>query len=214
MVVAQLVEQLLPIPEVRSSNPVIGNKLYWTLFSVNCIEKTKINKRGWEWPIKKRKKRPGIAHFLKRTDQISKEKTKNVFKYFLTEPEWSDVKIKSSPNFSKVAQNVTTTVFTSNSQNVTKYVGKLCRKFCHQELQKWPNQVTLHRTTQFYLDSPFNQISAASTTLKNAKSSRRFGIISKAEPKIAPKSSVNKFGKILPLRQNFKSLWAILVCFI
>ena len=108
----------------------------------------------------------------------------------------------------------TTTVFTSNSQNVTKYVGKLCRKFCHQELQKWPNQVTLHRTTQFYLESPFNQISAASTTLKNAKSSRRFGIISKAEPKIAPKSSVNKFGKILPLRQNFKSLWAILVCFI
>ena len=28
VVVAQLVEQLLPIPEVRSSNPVIGNKLY------------------------------------------------------------------------------------------------------------------------------------------------------------------------------------------
>ena len=40
MVVAQL-----PTPEVRGSNPVIGKKLYlYHLFTVNCIEKTKIKK--------------------------------------------------------------------------------------------------------------------------------------------------------------------------
>ena len=53
VVVAQLVEQSLPIIEVRGSNPVIGKKLYW-IFTVNCIEKTKM-----------KKKRPGMAHFLK-----------------------------------------------------------------------------------------------------------------------------------------------------
>ena len=40
-VVAQLVERLLPIPEVCGSNPVIGKTLYWT-FMVNWIEKMKI----------------------------------------------------------------------------------------------------------------------------------------------------------------------------
>ena len=49
VVVAQLVEQLLPIPEVHGSNPVIGKTLYCT-FTVNCIEKTKIKKKR---PIKK-----------------------------------------------------------------------------------------------------------------------------------------------------------------
>ena len=49
-VVAQLVEQSLPIPEVSGSNPVIGKKLYWTL-TVNCIENTKTGK-----------KRPGMTH--------------------------------------------------------------------------------------------------------------------------------------------------------
>ena len=44
VVVAQLVERSLPIPEVRGSNPVIG-KIYWTFFTVNCIEKTKIKKK-------------------------------------------------------------------------------------------------------------------------------------------------------------------------
>ena len=39
--VAQLVEWLLPIPEVHGSNPVIGKKLYW-IFTVNSDEK-KIN---------------------------------------------------------------------------------------------------------------------------------------------------------------------------
>ena len=55
VVLAQLVEQLLPTPEVCCSNPVIGKKFYW-MFAVNCIEKTKIMK-----------KRPGLAHiFLKK----------------------------------------------------------------------------------------------------------------------------------------------------
>ena len=42
----QLVEQSLLIPKVRGSNPVIGKKLYIEhLFTVNCIEKTKIKKK-------------------------------------------------------------------------------------------------------------------------------------------------------------------------
>ena len=53
--VAQLVERSLPIPEVHGSNPVISKNLYRT-FTVNCIEKTKI-----------KKKRPGMAHFFKKT---------------------------------------------------------------------------------------------------------------------------------------------------
>ena len=51
VVVAQLVDQSLPFPEVCSSNPVIDKNLYWT---VNCIEKSKI-----------KKKRPGMAHLKK-----------------------------------------------------------------------------------------------------------------------------------------------------
>ena len=55
VVVAQLIEQSFPIPEVCSSNPVIGKNLYWT-FTVNCIEKMKIKKNM-----------PGMANFLKKT---------------------------------------------------------------------------------------------------------------------------------------------------
>ena len=51
MVVAQLVERLLPIPEVRGSDPVIGKKL---ISNINCIEKMKL-----------KKKRPGMAIFKK-----------------------------------------------------------------------------------------------------------------------------------------------------
>ena len=43
--VAQLVEQLLTIPEVRSSNPVIGKIYIEHWFTVNCIEKTKMKKK-------------------------------------------------------------------------------------------------------------------------------------------------------------------------
>ena len=48
MVVAQLVERSLPIPEVRGSNPVIGKNYIEHLFIVYCqlcIEKTKIKKK-------------------------------------------------------------------------------------------------------------------------------------------------------------------------
>ena len=58
VVVAQLVERLLLIPEVHGSTPVIGKicieHLFVNLFIINCTEKTKINK-----------KRQGIAQFLK-----------------------------------------------------------------------------------------------------------------------------------------------------
>ena len=45
------------IPEVQGSNLVIRNIYIEHLFSVNCIEKTKI-----------KKKRPGMAHFFKKED--------------------------------------------------------------------------------------------------------------------------------------------------
>ena len=45
VVVALLVQRSIQNPEVRGSNPVIG-KLYIGRFTVNCIEKTKIQKRG------------------------------------------------------------------------------------------------------------------------------------------------------------------------
>ena len=52
VVVAQLAERLLPTPDIRSSNPDIGNEIFWTYLSVNCYpEKTKIKKN-----------RPGMAH--------------------------------------------------------------------------------------------------------------------------------------------------------
>ena len=40
MVVAQLVERLLLTPDVRGLNPVLGE----ILFTIKCIEKTKIKK--------------------------------------------------------------------------------------------------------------------------------------------------------------------------
>ena len=53
VVVAQLVEWSLPIPEVRSLNPVISKKLFILNICLLCIEKTKI-----------KKKRPGMGHIL------------------------------------------------------------------------------------------------------------------------------------------------------
>ena len=50
---SQLVERLLPNPEVGSLNPVIGKNLY-SIFNVNCIEKMKI-----------KEKRPRMVHFFK-----------------------------------------------------------------------------------------------------------------------------------------------------
>ena len=43
--VAQLVERSLPIPEVCRSNPVIGKIYIEHLLTVNCIEKTKKEKK-------------------------------------------------------------------------------------------------------------------------------------------------------------------------
>ena len=53
VVVAQLVEQLLPTPQVRSSNQVICKIYIQNLFTLNCIEKTNI-----------KKKNPGLARNL------------------------------------------------------------------------------------------------------------------------------------------------------
>ena len=47
VVMAQLVDRSFPLPEVCSSNPVIGKNLYWT-FTVNCIEKK-------EWILRMKK---------------------------------------------------------------------------------------------------------------------------------------------------------------
>ena len=55
VVVAELVEQSLLIPEVRSSNLVIRKIYFEHFFSVNCIKKTKIKKKeAGEWPIFKK----------------------------------------------------------------------------------------------------------------------------------------------------------------
>ena len=45
VVVAQLVELLLPNTEVRSLNQAIGKIFIEHLFTVNCIENTKIKKK-------------------------------------------------------------------------------------------------------------------------------------------------------------------------
>ena len=58
MVVAQLVEWSLPIPEVSGSNPVIGKIYIDHLCTVSCIEKTKIKKNG-----------PGNGQLLKKRSQ-------------------------------------------------------------------------------------------------------------------------------------------------
>ena len=50
MVVVQLVERSLPIPEVRGSNPVI-DKLYFTCILSIVLKRQKLRKRGREWPI-------------------------------------------------------------------------------------------------------------------------------------------------------------------
>ena len=54
---AQLVERLLPIAEVRGSNPVIGKNLYWTFYCQLC------------WKDKNKEKRPGKA-LLKKSHQL------------------------------------------------------------------------------------------------------------------------------------------------
>ena len=64
VVVAQLVESLLPIPEICGSNPVIGN-----IFTNSCIKKLRWQdehkeKRGREWLNFVIKKFPSLFWFL------------------------------------------------------------------------------------------------------------------------------------------------------
>ena len=54
MVVAQLAERLPTTPEVRGSNPDSGKLFSKLLFTVNCVEKTKIKKKeAGNGPFKK-----------------------------------------------------------------------------------------------------------------------------------------------------------------
>ena len=53
MVVAQLAERSLPIPDIRGWNPVMSNILYW-IYLLLTVQKTKI-----------KKKRPGLSHLKK-----------------------------------------------------------------------------------------------------------------------------------------------------
>ena len=68
VVVVQLVERLLPTPEIRSSNPDIG-----IILSTYCIIlKTKL-----------KKKRPGMAHLLKAKELHASAKSIKILETFL-----------------------------------------------------------------------------------------------------------------------------------
>ena len=54
VVVAQLVERLLPTPEVRSLNPVIGKNFNEHCLLSTVLRRRKWRKRGREWPIFKK----------------------------------------------------------------------------------------------------------------------------------------------------------------
>ena len=91
VVVDQLVERLLPIPEVHGSNPVIGRKYIEQLFSVNC----------WQWwEEDKRKKMPEktiywlIAHLAAKSFSLKyrlfeRRSTERLAKYIFEEGPWS-----------------------------------------------------------------------------------------------------------------------------
>ena len=73
VVVAQLVERSILIPEVRGSYPVNSKNFYWT-FTVNCFEKTKIKKK---WL--------GMAHLFKKKFEKEEKSKILIFVYiFLT----------------------------------------------------------------------------------------------------------------------------------
>ena len=67
VVLAQLEERSLPTPEIRGLNPVIGK-----LFTIKCIEKTKIKKKG-----------PGMAHSKNTCLTIGSIKNQEVMTHFL-----------------------------------------------------------------------------------------------------------------------------------
>ena len=68
MVVAQLVERSLSIPEVRGSNPVIGKNLNWTL-SVKCTY----------WKDENKEKEAANGPFFKKSNPISQRVTTEFF---------------------------------------------------------------------------------------------------------------------------------------
>ena len=69
MVATQLVERSLAIPEARGSNPVIGKIYIEHLFIVNCIVKTKINKKeAGNGSFLKKRGRKGVGKNNQRTD--------------------------------------------------------------------------------------------------------------------------------------------------
>ena len=53
VVVAQLVEWWLPIPDVRSSNPVISKNLYWTFTGIYIWKDENKEKEAWNGPFLK-----------------------------------------------------------------------------------------------------------------------------------------------------------------
>ena len=66
VVLAQLVERLLPKPEVRSSNPVISKIYIEHLFAVKCIEKTKINlKEAGQGPFFRKRRKLKLTEYYK-----------------------------------------------------------------------------------------------------------------------------------------------------
>ena len=63
VVMAQLVDRLLPIPEVRSSNPVIGKNLYWTFYSQLYWKDENKEKEAGKGPFKKTISQPVAVRF-------------------------------------------------------------------------------------------------------------------------------------------------------
>ena len=61
LVVAQLVEQSLPIPEVCGSNPIIGKNLYWTFY---C---------QLYWKYENKEKEAGKGPIFKKQNQVIAE---------------------------------------------------------------------------------------------------------------------------------------------
>ena len=84
VVVAQLVERTLPIPEVWGSNPVIGKNLfiYWTfVYCQLCIENTKIKKKA-----------AGFGPFFKKTlIKFADDWIRTVDLYKLSHNRWSSL---------------------------------------------------------------------------------------------------------------------------
>ena len=62
-----------------------------------------------------------------------------------SQPVWPDVGIKSSPNFTMVAKDVTKAIFLwkTNTKKVAKHLGYFCTNICWREFKKMAILVTL-----------------------------------------------------------------------